>query len=323
MQISHVLLFLTYRCNLRCSFCLSFNNYWQPEPILNIPIAKVKKEMTTNDIIKRVIPQCVKNNIEVIALSGGEILLRKDIITIFRELGKANIRWCFDSNLMLCTKSIAKEAIAASCDAVFVSIDGTKEIHNKLRCNPKAYDNCIDGLKNLIEAKNEVINSNTQIIINCVLQPENEHVPPDIVKLANKYNIKDVSFQLLSERNFNKAFLSGKAYQSIEQAKQIAKGYGINISNYPLPNPKENNLNSWFSEMKPNVFFNGCDYINYNLRIDPQGNVIPCIEYNMGNILEKNLSDIWQSESYTLFRNHVINSKGFDSCSRCCNMKVK
>ncbi len=322
MSISHVLLFLTYRCNLRCSFCLSFNNYWKPEPILNLPGAKVENEMTTSDIVERVIPQCVENNVEVIALSGGEILIRPDINIIFRELGKAKIHWCFDSNLMFCTKSIAQEAINASCDAVFVSIDGTREIHNKLRGNKNAFDKCIEGLNYLTQAKSESITSNTSIIINCVIQPGNEQVPPDIIKLANEYKVKEVSFQLLSEQNYSHEFLSEKAFLAIREAKQLASVYEINVSVYPLSNPTIDNLSDWFSQTKLNKFFKGCDYINNNLRIDPQGNVIPCVEYSMGNILENSLSDILHGRNYNKFRNYIQDINPLDACLRCCNMKT-
>ena len=86
IPISHVLLFLTYRCNLRCGFCLSFNRYWCEDQSLPLPDAvepwaslqsrKGIRVMCTTDIFEQVIPQCEKIGIEVIALSGGEVMVR-------------------------------------------------------------------------------------------------------------------------------------------------------------------------------------------------------------------------------------------------------
>jgi len=87
-------------------FVLHLTVFWQVEPGLSLPSAKVVHEMSTRDIIDRVIPQCLESNVKVVALSGGEGLMRHDADIIFCELGKSNLRWCLDSNLMLCTQHI-------------------------------------------------------------------------------------------------------------------------------------------------------------------------------------------------------------------------
>ena len=110
-SIKCVLLFPTYRCNLHCSFCLSFNGYWKIEPNFHLPPSINPKlslngktntfmEMSTEDITKRVIPQCESNGVEALALSGGEVLMRKDAEIIFRALGSSRMEWGFDSNMI-------------------------------------------------------------------------------------------------------------------------------------------------------------------------------------------------------------------------------
>ncbi|MGH9348127.1 MAG: radical SAM/SPASM domain-containing protein [Vicinamibacterales bacterium] len=332
MPISHVLLFLTYRCNLRCDFCLSFNRYWRADASLPLPAAveprvflrpaRDFREMSTADIVERVIPQCEKNGVEAIALSGGEVLVRRDAPDIFRALGASSMRWCFDSNLMMCNEEIAGVVIASRCDAVFVSIDGTEDIHNRLRCNPKGFERTLNGLRCLVDARRAARGGQTSITINCVLQPGNESVPEDIVRLALDEGADELSFQLLSERAYMNRFDAQAAAASLGAACRMAEARGLPAHVYPLANPNEESLRSWFSMPLSDRFFNGCTYIHTNLRIDPEGNVIPCLEYALGNILEQELSAIWTGDAYETFRRHLAQDGPFEACLRCCNMTV-
>jgi MoaA/NifB/PqqE/SkfB family radical SAM enzyme len=332
MPISHVLLFLTYRCNLRCDFCISFNSYWQPEPALLLPSAvsptlslgspRAIKEMSTADIVNRVIPQCAKNGVKVIALSGGEVLVRQDAIAIFQALGNSNMRWCFDSNLMLCTEEISEAVIKSRCDAVFVSLDGTREVHNKLRCSPKAHEKTVNGLRRLVAARRASGDSSTSVIINCVLQPGNESEPPKMVETALEHGADELTFQLLSERKYRHPFDAKAAAESLHHARVLADTYNLRTAVYPIVNPDLEDLVSWFSMTSSEGFFDRCTYIHHNLRIDPEGNVIPCLEYKLGNILEQELADIWTGSPYRAFRKHVAHNGGFQACLRCCNMTL-
>lgn len=334
MPINHVLFFPTYRCNLDCSFCLSFNGYWQVEPGLSLPLAveprlslhpsRPVQEMSTSDIVDRVIPQFLESDVQVVALSGGEVLVRRDVEIIFRELGKSKLRWCFDSNLMLCTQSIAEAIISSLCDSVLVSLDGTREVHNKLRRNPKAFDKTTEGLQRLLSVRNETRDSKISIMMNCVLQPGNESTPPDIVRLAAEYGVDEVQFQLLSEREYRQSFSADIAAESMQKAFDIARDFGLPASLYPVSDPSLENLASWFSRplrrLQPDEFYKSCTYIYNNLRIDPQGNVIPCLEYKLGNILEEDLLDIWNGSAYKAFREHLTLNGPFEACLRCCNI---
>jgi len=44
-------------------------------------------------------------------------------------------------NMMLCDKSVAHTVAESRCDSVFVSLDGPREIHNRLRGKPHALIN--------------------------------------------------------------------------------------------------------------------------------------------------------------------------------------
>jgi radical SAM protein with 4Fe4S-binding SPASM domain len=321
---SHVLLILTYRCNLRCPYCVVFNpvRYWRPDEKVLIPPALAREEMTTEQIMKRVIPQCEKAGVDVIALTGGEVLLRKDSKEIFRALGDSSLKWCIDSNLSFCTDEVSEAIINASCDTVFASMDGPPEVHNKLRASPRAYKGFSEGLERLLRARSEAVESKTSIVLNCVVQAGNESATPDVVRIAAEYGVDGVSFQLLSKLDYGEEFKADIAAQALGEARRLGNDLGIPVSVFPVPQPTAADLTSWFSSPPSTAFFRGCSYIYSSLRIDPSGNVIPCVEHRIGNILEDDLLGIWRGSVYDSFRQQIMTTP-IKACLRCCNMDAQ
>lgn len=330
MNLEGVLLFLTYRCNLRCGFCLSFNSYWAPDPSIQIPAAtsptismgstRNVQEMTTEEVINRVIPQCEAAGVRTVALSGGEVLVRQDAAEIFTALGRSGMTWCLDSNLMLCTDAIADSIVATGCNAVFFSLDGPQKVHDTLRCSRKSYAKGTEGLKRLVQARGK--ESKTKIIVNCVLQPGNESALEDMPALVSELGADAISFQLLSEHRKAHGFDAETAFLSLEAARVRALEIGLPLEVYPLSRPDPIDLGDWFGT-RSTRFYRSCRYIHANLRIDPQGNVMPCLEHRIGNVLEEDLKEIWNGEVYSSFRRSLTEKGPFSACLRCCNMTVE
>jgi radical SAM protein with 4Fe4S-binding SPASM domain len=275
--------------------------------------------MTTEQIVKRVIPQCEQAGVEVIALTGGEVLVRKDATTIFRALGEADLKWCIDSNLSFCTDEVAGAIIAAECDTVFASLDGPPEVHNKLRASPRAYKGFSEGLARLMRARAESAGSKTSVGLNCVVQAGNESAASDVVRIAAEFGADAVSFQLVSKLDYGEDFKADVAVRAIGEARRLADDLGLRFSVFPVPDPTQAELTSWFSSPPSTAFFRGCSYIHSSLRIDPSGNVIPCVEHRLGNILEEDLLDIWRGSAYESFRRQITVAP-IKACLRCCNM---
>jgi len=318
---THVLFILTYRCNLRCPYCVVFNpvRYWRPDDDVAIPPALAREELTTQQIVERVIPQCEQAGVEVIALTGGEIMVRKDAREIFRALGDSKLKWCIDTNLTFCTEEVAETIIDAGCDTVFASLDGPPEIHNKLRASPRAYKTFSEGLARLMHARAAAAESKTSVALNCVVQAGNEAAVCDVVRIAAEYGVDSVSFQLCSKLDYGEVFQADVATQALAAARELAKSLGLRMSVFPIPDPTPADLTSWFSSPPSAAFFQGCSYIYSSLRIDPSGNVIPCVEHRIGNILEEDLLDIWRGSVYESFRAQIMKTP-IKACLRCCNM---
>ena len=65
--------------------------------------------------------------------TGGEPLLRKDLIEVLEYATKKGIRTGFATNGFFLDEKVARKIKDAGISSIQVSLDGTEEIHNKIR----------------------------------------------------------------------------------------------------------------------------------------------------------------------------------------------
>jgi radical SAM protein with 4Fe4S-binding SPASM domain len=115
-SIDTVFLHITKACNLHCSYCY----FSASKPLPN--------EMTTEDFA-RVWPQLVTLRPLKAVFTGGEPLLRPDLLDLLRGFRGADpehqIRLCLNSNGHLVTKEFAAQLVDV-VDEVRVSVDGLR-----------------------------------------------------------------------------------------------------------------------------------------------------------------------------------------------------
>ena len=126
---------ITNRCNLHCKHC-----YWQENCIEEEELSKERFE----DIIEK---KFIENNIIQVVLTGGEPLLRPEIIELFKDKGMS-----FDivTNGTLPLKDFGQSEY-------FISIDGNEEIHNKIR-GEEIYSRIKSNVENFTGDSNLIIN---------------------------------------------------------------------------------------------------------------------------------------------------------------------
>ena len=125
----------TNRCNLFCHHCYSKAD------------ANGIDTLTFEQICET-IPSMLNAGVKFVIFSGGEPLIRKDIFDIAAQMKKAGIITYLSTNGMYINKNNAKQ-IVDTFNYIGISIDGTKEIHNYFRGDPKSYDKAIEGIKHI------------------------------------------------------------------------------------------------------------------------------------------------------------------------------
>ena len=180
---SHPLKFLffeiTSRCNAHCEHCGSSCG------------DKIPKDEITGEEIKGVLddiasnPNYNPNNI-MLNITGGEPLVRKDLFDLMKYATSLGFHWGMVTNGMLITQEIVDKMIEAGVYSVSVSIDGTKETHEKFRQVPNCYEKIINGIK-LMNKSNKIPAIQ---VITCVNKKNIDELE-DIYKLLIELKVKD------------------------------------------------------------------------------------------------------------------------------------
>jgi len=113
---------VTQRCNLRCIHCCE----------------KVQPDEGNLSQIKKIIDKLAENNIKKICVTGGEPLLRKDIIDILKYIHSKKIDLTFSTNGTLVTREFL-EKIKPYIQNIRFSIYGSEENHKAVTQKEDGY----------------------------------------------------------------------------------------------------------------------------------------------------------------------------------------
>jgi len=136
---------ITYWCQSRCMTC----NIWQIRPKGELSLDEIKQFAKKNDYFKW------------IELTGGEPFLRSDIVEIaraFAETSKDLYVLTMPTN-SLCGREMVLDKLRKILElnipkvSITVSLDGYRELHDKIRGVPGNYDKAISMFKDLMELK--------------------------------------------------------------------------------------------------------------------------------------------------------------------------
>ncbi len=128
------------RCNLRCIHC-----YSQSQD-LDYP-----DELTTAEG-KALIDDLARYGSPVLLFSGGEPLMRGDILELIGHARSKGMRAVLSTNGTLITETLAKQLKDLDLSYVGISLDGLKKTHDMFRGKKGAFDEAIQGLRNCKKA---------------------------------------------------------------------------------------------------------------------------------------------------------------------------
>ena len=135
----------TLRCNLKCRHCGS--DCVSQARVPDMP-AKDFLNVLDQSISKHVDPYLLN-----IVISGGEALVRDDLVDIGYELKKRHYHWGIVTNGMLLTEKKLDELCDAGMVSIALSLDGPPEIHNDIRQNSRAYERAVQALDVIVKSQ--------------------------------------------------------------------------------------------------------------------------------------------------------------------------
>lgn len=227
---------VTAKCNLGCSYCY---------------VDKKSNDMSLPSI-KKILEDGRKHGFTHLGVSGGEPLLRSDLMDILRLASGLGYLIKLNTNGTLVTNEFAN-AIKGLVSEVQVTIDGDKETHNALRSD--SYDAVIRGLRILIK-------SGIKTCVATVLSKDTYYSIPRALSECVRLGVTNYRvIRLIPHRSE----LRSKVMTPLMNESLIKYFKSLNLS-------------------KPEIFYeelylSDCGAGKTQLGVNPDGSIVPCIFY--------------------------------------------
>ena len=156
----HELTYLFWECTLRCNLdCLHCGSDCKHDSTV--------KDMPKEDFLRvldEIRPHCEPSKM-IIALTGGEPLLRKDLEECGREFLHRGLAWGMVTNAFALSTERLERLLDAGLRSVTVSLDGMADSHNWLRGRPESFERALAATKMLAQIKDFTFD-----VVTCVNQ---------------------------------------------------------------------------------------------------------------------------------------------------------
>jgi len=312
---------ITYACNLKCKHCYANAG------------KSLKNELTTDEA-KKVIDKLARACVPIIAFSGGEPLVRKDIMELFSYAKSKGIYVAVATNGTLITKKKARQMKESGVIFVQISLDGASaKTHDNFRGIKGVFDKTIKGIKNCVE-------EGFFINIATTATHYNFKEIPKIIDLCEELGVKwfmvynfvptgrgsfisdnDLTPEEREEllktlwqklRNKSKVDLLSTAPQFARVALEAEVGMDKKVVPTHFSNPELSDRLLNLAE-----FIGGCGCGRFYCAIRANGDIEPCVFFplKLGNIKEDDFEDLWENNSIL----HKLRDKDIlqGNCGKC------
>ena len=312
---------VTYACNLKCKHCYANAG------------KKLDDELTTEQALET-IDKLDHASVPLIAFSGGEPLVRKDIFKLTKYAEEKGIYPAVATNATLITKEKAREMKKNGVGFVQISLDGASaETHDRFRGIKGVFDKTIQGIKNCVE-QDFFVNIATTVT------KYNYQEIPRIIDLCEKLDVEwfmiynfvptgrgtfiaqnDLSPQereqllkILWNRLKNSKKVS--VLSTAPQFARVALESEINQDEKIIPT---HFANPTLSGKLVNLaeFIGGCGCGRVYCAIRPNGDIEPCVFFplTVGNIKKDDFEDLWRNNQ--ILRELRNRDKLEGNCGQC------
>ncbi|MBU0881007.1 MAG: radical SAM protein [Candidatus Omnitrophica bacterium] len=334
-----VTLFLTHRCNLRCSMC----GQWGEGGVTKKRSLEFIKEELSFDVLRSAVDG-MSSYSPAVTLFGGEPLLYKDCIALIRHIKSKRMHCLIITNGFL-IEEYARRLIDSGLDELNVSLDGSRDLHDRIRGVPGLFEKILSGLETVRDLKRSAGKRNPLVNIQCTITKSNYHRLEEMTAVASRAEANSLTFHNLIFTN-KEILEKQKKFDDIlgassddwrgfefdpgidpqvlrEKMDRILSGrYDFSVDFYP-----------YLSRTSLENYYNDTDYApsKHNTRclspwiaayVFPNGEVRPCLNstYSYGNIKDAPLCRIWNSQKALRHRQLLRENKIFPACARCTEL---
>jgi len=281
-----------WHCNQKCIHCYAGNQEYA-----------TKEELNTEKW-KQIIDKCKEALIPQITFTGGEPTLREDLVELIDYSQWFVTR--LNTNGVLLTKELCEKLYQASLDNVQITLYSSNDkIHNFL-VGANNFEKTIEGIKNAVA-------SNLSVSVNTPLCSINKNYLDLVKYLHEELDVKYFTCSGL--------IITGHAINDNSQETQLTKEELSNIlkevNNYIEQHQLYLSFTSpgWVDDgllEELHLTIPSCGACLSNMAVAPNGDVVPCqswlSEESLGNLLNDNWKQIWNSKECEIIRKQSMKS---------------
>lgn len=277
---------ITARCNARCLHC-------------SIPsITEHGTDELPTECWKKIIDELADINVFGVSFTGGEPLIRKDLLDLVKYAYEKGLRITVATNCYLLDEEMIENLVTNGVDSFMVSLDGAKaETHDTFRGLPGSFEKVTSVLSSLVS---EGIN----VGVVSVISKMNLNEVGDIIVLVKEIGVKRISLahiRLAGRAAANRHLQPTtedyiKLLSDLYEKDQEVTGIGIKYPNLPAKVFIESIGIGPYKKIIKQGKIGMCGAGIIGCCISPTGNVKPCDmsgPVNLGNVLETPLREIW------------------------------
>lgn len=279
---------ITYRCNLRCRMCRRWLDPRQDE-LTTAEYAALAREFAAAGVHQ-------------VSIAGGEPLLRPDVFEIIRGFADRGM------SVNLCTNGmevgrLRREIAASGATCVTISIDGAgPDSHDAIRGRSGSYVQIERGVHALINAR---ANGTPMVRVRMTVSEANAG---EVRGFYDRWRgtADDVLFQPV--HHCTDSYYTGvDATASAETAAMLHRQLqGTRMEQDPY-------MRRWVAGLAAGEAFPRAECFAGILmaRIDPWGNVYPCLEQHVcvGSVRRDSFTAVWGSEPFAQERRRLSNGR--------------
>lgn len=277
---------ITDRCNSKCKTC----NIWKKDPEGELSLRELEKIFNK------------ATNISWLDITGGEIFLRRDIEEVFEVIEEnCNNLYLlhFPTNGLLTDKIVEISKKIDDYDIpkfiVSVSLDGPKELHDKIRGVEGSFEKAIDTYNGLKKGGVEVYFGMTLSQYNAGKLRETLRALEDKA-MGFKRNEIHLNLYHQSDHYYSNQSIDLKQLKYDIELAQKLKGTSLE----PVQHLEQKFLKGASEYIQKKKMPVECKALKASCFIDPKGQVYPCSVYDqkVGNLRKSDydLEKVWHSE---------------------------
>jgi len=300
-----LIIFLTYRCNLRCKYCSSWKGL------------KRNKELSIADWKSIILQFQEWVGPYHLTLTGGEPFKSASILPLIKFLqNKKNIKTSILTNGSLLNKNLCDRIINSRINDITISVNSLNPDIQDFLTGKKGL--CQKIKKNIKLLKDSDKLNKMKLYIATIINEMNLEELPRLVEYTKEMNLQGIKFQMINSHTVNNKNYDPNWYnktqfwpQNSEKFKKILEELIKMKKIYPIWNSKKQLKTIEYFLKNPSGKDDYCTANRKNICVDPYGNLGFCeLKNKFSNIHNQKIKEFWYSKRIKEIRR--------EKCNRTC-----